>query len=621
VSISTWPRNSTRRLFDLVAQRPSQHRADRSYVRARSELSAALYSCRGAFAGIGIMSGVLNVLALTGSFFMLEVYDRVLPSRSVPTLIGLIIIAAILYACHGLLDLIRGRILVRIGGVIDDALSGRVYDLVARLPLRGRNQSRGLQPIQDLDQVRSFLSGVGPAALFDLPWMPFYLMICFLFHFSLGIATTIGSVILIAMTLATEIFTRQPVRVATALGFERNTLAEATRRNAEVLHAMGMAGRMGAVWGATNSKFMDASQRGADVGGGLASASRALRLLVQSLVLAIGAYLVIEQKASAGIIIAASIISARALAPVEQAIGQWRGFIAARQSWRRLNELLIALPPESLSMQLPAPASELLVENLAVVPPSGRNTVVQGVSFRLQAGNGLGIIGPSGSGKSSLVRALVGAWLPIRGTIRLDGAALEQWSSEQLGRHIGYLPQDVELFAGTVAQNISRFDPNSDPMAIIAAAKTAGVHELILRLPDGYETQIGEGGAALSAGQRQRIGLARALYGEPFLVVLDEPNSNLDMEGDEALAQAVLSVRKRGGILVIVAHRAAALSAVDLVLVMGEGRPQALGPRDEVMSKLFRRVQAVPTPAAGAAPVPVRPVTAVAPVAQDSVAS
>ena len=595
MSISTWPRNSTRRLFDLVVQRPSQGRAERSYVRARSELSAALRSCRGAFAGIGIMSGALNILALTGSFFMLEVYDRVLPSRSVPTLIGLIIIAAILYACHGLLDLIRGRILIRIGGVIDDALSGRVYDLVARLPLRGRNQSRGLQPIQDLDQVRSFLSGIGPAALFDLPWMPFYLMICFLFHFSLGIATTIGSVILIAMTLATEIFTRQPVRAATALALERNTLAEATRRNAEVLHAMGMAGRIGAVWGATNSKFMDASQRGADVGGGLAAASRALRLLVQSLVLAIGAYLVIEQKASAGIIIAASIISARALAPVEQAIGQWRGFIAARQSWRRLNELLIALPPESLSMQLPAPASDLLVEDVAVVPPSGRNTVVQGVSFRLQAGNGLGIIGPSGSGKSSLVRALVGAWLPIRGTIRLDGAALEQWSSEQLGHHIGYLPQDVELFAGTVAQNISRFDPDAISENIIAAAREAGVHDMIVKMSEGYETQVGEQGVSLSAGQAQRVALARALYGEPFLIVLDEPNSNLDTEGDEALTRAVRSARERGAIVVVVAHRPVGIEAVDMLLVLKEGRMHAFGPKEQVLGQVLQRV-APPAP-------------------------
>jgi len=595
----------------MVARWPVRRRAARSYVQTRSELASALHSCRGAFAGIGIMSGVLNVLALTGSFFMLEVYDRVLPSRSVPTLIALMALAAVLYACHGLLDLIRARILVRIGGSLDEALSGRVYDLIARLPLRGRNPSNGLQPIQDLDQVRSFLSGVGPAALFDLPWMPFYLAICFLFHFSLGIATTVASIILIAMTLATEMFTRHPVRTAATLGIERNIFAEATRRNAEVLHAMGMGGRMGAVWGQTNTKFMDANQRAADVGSGLAATSRALRLLVQSLVLAIGAYLVIEQKASAGIIIAASIISARALSPVEQAIAQWRGFVAARQSWRRLNELLIALPPANLSMQLPAPASDLVVDNVAVVPPGGANLVVQGISFRLEAGNGLGIIGPSGSGKSTLVRTMVGAWLPARGKIRLDGAALEQWSPEELGRYIGYLPQDVELFAGTVAQNISRFDSQSDPMAIIAAAKAAGVHELILRLPNGYETQIGESGAALSAGQRQRIGLARALYGEPFLVVLDEPNSNLDLEGEEALTQAVQSVRKRGGILIVVAHRPTALAAVDLVLVMGDGRAQAFGPRDEVLSKLFRRVQAAPTPV----PVPVRPV------AKDSVAS
>jgi ATP-binding cassette, subfamily C, type I secretion system permease/ATPase len=608
VSISTWPRESKRWLIDIVMHRQRGHRAERPYVRARTELAAALHSCRGAFAGTAIMSGVLNVLALTGSFFMLEVYDRVLPSRSIPTLVGLMLIATILFVCQGLLDLLRTRILVRIGGVIDEALSRRVYDLVARLPLRGRNAGNdGLQPIQDLDQVRNFLSGVGPAALFDLPWMPVYLAICFMFHVYIGVAALLASLILMAMTLTTEIFTRRPVRAAAALSAQRNTFAEATRRNAEVLQAMGMARRMADVWGTISAKYMDANQRAVDVGGGLAATSRSLRLLVQSLVLAIGAYLVIDQKATAGVIIAASIITARSLAPVEQAIGQWRGFVAARQSWRRLNEWLIALPPATLSMQLPAPASEVLVEDIAIIPPGARSVVVQGVSFRLQAGNGLGIIGPSGSGKSTLARALVGAWLPIRGKIRLDGAALEQWSPPELGPHIGYLPQDVELFAGTVAQNISRFDPDDDPMAIIAAAKAAGVHEMILRLPDGYETQIGEGGAALSAGQRQRIGLARALYGEPFLVVLDEPNSNLDMEGEEALAQAVLGVRKRGGVLVVVAHRPTALAAVDLVLVMAEGKAQAFGPRDEILSRLLRP--------AGPTPVPVRPVQ------KDSVAS
>jgi PrtD family type I secretion system ABC transporter len=597
--------------MELVAQSPLRRRSVRSYVRVRSELAAALHSCRGAFAGIAVMSGALNILALTGSFFMLEVYDRVLPSRSVPTLVGLLIIASVLYVCHGLLDMLRGRILVRIGGFIDETLSGRVYDLVARLPLKGRNPRDGMQPIQDLDQVRSFLSGVGPAALFDLPWMPVYLAICFLFHFYIGIATTLASIVLIAITLITEVFTRRPVQLAATLAAERNMLAEATRRNAEVLHAMGMGKRMGAVWIETNTKYMGANERAADVGGGLASFSRALRLLVQSAVLAIGAYLVIEQKASAGIIIAASIITARALAPVEQAIAQWRVFVAARQSWRRLNDTLNALPGTGVSMQLPAPASNLAVENIAVVPPGARNLAVRDISFRLYSGNGLGIIGPSASGKSSLARTLVGAWTPARGKIRLDGAALEQWSPEELGRHIGYLPQDVELFAGTVAQNIARFEPEADPMAIIAAANAAGVHELILRLPEGYETQIGESGAALSAGQRQRVGLARALYGEPFLVVLDEPNSNLDMEGEEALGQAMLGVRKRGGILVVVAHRPTALAAVDLVLVMAEGRPQALGQRDEILARLLRRPQAAPAPA----PVPVRPV------AKDSVAS
>src|SRR5439155_20978916 len=297
---------------------------------------------------------------------------------------------------------------------------------------------------------------------------------------------------------------------------------------------------------------------------------------------------------------------------------------AARQGWQRLRTLLGLLPEQPEPIALPAPEAALAVEGVCVTPPGEPRLVVQDVAFALKSGQAVGIIGPSASGKSSLARALVGVWQPARGKVRLDGAALEQWSDEARGRHIGYLPQDVELFDGTVAANVARFDEAADPAAVVAAARAAGVHELILRLPDGYETRIGERGAALSAGQRQRIALARALYGDPFLVVLDEPNSNLDMEGDEALAQAVLSVRKRGGILVIVAHRAAALSAVDLVLVMGEGRPQALGPRDEVLPKLFRRVQAVPTPAVAAAPVPVRPVasvTSVAPVAKDSVAS
>jgi ATP-binding cassette subfamily C protein len=533
-----------------------------------------------AFLGIALMSGVLNVLYLTGSFFMLEIYDRVLTSRSVPTLVGLAAIAALLYAFQGVIDLLRGRILVRIGSALDENFASRVYAIVTRLPLKIRSTGDGLQPLRDLDQVRSFLSGLGPPALFDLPWMPLYLAICFLFHFYIGLAATVGGLILVAITLATEVRTRQHVKAASSFGAERNTLANASRRNAEVLHAMGMAPRLSAVWGETNAKYMDAQRRAADVAGGLGALAKVLRMVLQSAVLGLGAYLVIKQEATAGIIIASSILTSRALAPVEQAIANWKAFVAARQSWRRLNELLGALASEPAPLELPKPAQSLSVEGISVLPPGGHTAVVRDVSFRLKAGDGLAIIGPSASGKSSLVRSLVGAWTPARGKIRLDGAALERWTPERLGRHVGYLPQDVELFAGSVAQNIARFELEPDAKAIIAAAQAAGVHELILRLPEGYETQIGEGGAALSAGQRQRIALARALYSDPFLVVLDEPSSNLDAEGEEALTKAIIGARRRGGIVVVVAHRPSALTGVDQVLLMAQGRAQMLRRQD-----------------------------------------
>ena len=351
--------------------------------------------------------------------------------------------------------------------------------------------------------------------------------------------------------------------------------------------------------GSYNSEYMASQRRATDVAGGLGALSKVLRLALQSAVLGLGGYLAIRQEATAGIIIASSILTARALAPVELAIANWKGFVAARQSWRRLTELLTLLPAREEPMALAAPSAELLVEAVSLAAPGGRTFVVRDVSFALKAGNGLGIIGPSAAGKSSLVRGLVGVWAPVQGAIRLDGAALDQWSCEDLGRHIGYLPQDVELFDGTVAENIARFHAQADPTVIIAAAKQAGVNDLILRLPQGYETRIGEGGMALSAGQRQRLALARALYGDPFLIVLDEPNSNLDHEGEEALTKAISGVRTRGGIVIVVSHRATALASVDLILVMKEGKTQAFGPRDEVMAKIIRR----PAPVAPATPL------------------
>jgi ATP-binding cassette, subfamily C, bacterial PrsD len=556
--------------------------------RAADALIAALGSCRAAIIALAVASALINLLYLTGSVYMLEVYDRVLTSRSIPTLVGLSVLALVLYAFQGFLDLLRGRVLIRIGRFLGQSLSVRVYQTIARLALSTRTVGDGLQPLRDLDQIRGFLSGAGPVALLDLPWMPFYIAICFIFHVLLGVTALVGAIIIVAITVMTEFMTREPQKVTTELAGRRQALAEASRRNAEVLQAMGMGPQVAAIWGEVNNKFLDSYQRSSDVSSGFGAMSKVMRVTLQSAVLGVGAYLVIMQEATAGIIIAGSILAARALAPVDLAIANWRGFVAARQSWRRINELLARLPADDEQMELPKPVASLTVENLSLVPPADRRLVVQDVTFALEKGNGLGIVGPSAGGKSSLARALVGVWPAARGTVRIDGATLAQWSPTALGRHIGYLPQDVELLAGTVAQNIARFEPDAQPEAIIAAAKSAGVHDLILHLPEGYDTDIGESGMTLSAGQRQRVALARALYGEPFLVVLDEPNSNLDSEGEEALTQAIQGVRKRGGIVIVIAHRGNVLASVDKMMVLVGGRVQMFGPKDEVVAKLRR---------------------------------
>ncbi|WP_293854074.1 type I secretion system permease/ATPase [uncultured Alsobacter sp.] len=555
-------------------------------------MRAFVRAYRSAFLGIGAMSAVINVLTLTGTIYMLEVYDRVLPSRSVPTLVGISAIAAALFLMQGVLEFLRSRVLSRIGAALDESFGTRVYESIIRMPLLARTGGDGMQPLRDLDTVRSFMASAGPTALFDLPWMPLYLAIAFLFHPYIGLAAVVGSLILVALTIAAETRTREPSRAASQALAQRNAFTESTRRNAEAIRAMGMGRRLATRWSDTHLKHLDESQRSSDIGGGLGTMSRTLRLMLQSMILGLGAYLAIHQEVSSGSIIACSVLMSRAMQPVELAIANWRPFIGARQSWTRLMALLSQMPAEPEPMALPAPMGQITAETLVIAPPGERRIVVQDVSFSLARGQGLGIIGPSASGKSSLVRGLTGVWPLVRGTIRLDGASLDQWSSEELGRHVGYLPQDIELFDGTIAENISRFEPDARPQDIIAAATHAGVHDLVLRLPQGYETRVGEGGLALSAGQRQRIGLARALYGDPFLVVLDEPNSNLDSAGEEALTEAIVGVRNRGGIVVVVAHRPSALAGVDLILVMNEGRMQGFGPKDEVFEKFVRRAVA-----------------------------
>jgi PrtD family type I secretion system ABC transporter len=555
---------------------------------ASSELGTALRACRQAFLAIGLFSGMSNILMLTGSLFMLEVYDRVLPSRSVPTLVALLILTAGLYAAQGFIDAIRSRILVRIGDSLDEAMSMRVYDAIVRLPLKIGTKGDGSQPMRDLDSVRGFLSGAGPSAFFDLPWLPIYLGVCFLFHTYIGLTALAGAVILVILTIVTEVQTRPPTRSATQFAMARNALLEASRRNAEAITAMGMVGRIARRWGDLNRNYVASTGRASDVVGGLGAASKVLRLLLQSSILAVGAWLVIHQESTPGIIIAGSILGARALAPVDLAIANWRGFVGARQSWHRLSQLLGHLPPRTEPMPLQPPAKTLVVQNAAVCPPGEQKIVSQDLNFTLASGKALGVIGPTASGKSSLARMLVGVWTPARGTVRLDGATFDQWSQEALGRHIGYLPQDVELFPGNVAQNIARFEDPPHPEAVLAAAQAAGVHELIVNLPDGYETKVGDHGSALSAGQAQRIALARALYRDPFLVVLDEPNSNLDAEGDEALTRAILGLRARGAIVIVVAHRPSAIAGVDYILVMAKGRQQQFGPKEEVLNRVIQ---------------------------------
>jgi ATP-binding cassette subfamily C protein len=560
----------------------------------KSELPAALGKCKSALVGIAAFSGLINLLMLTSSVFMLEVYDRVLPSRSVPTLVGLAILAAILLTFQALLEITRGRLLVRIGSQLETRLSPRVYDAVVRMP--SKPGSDGQQPVRDLETVRSFISGTGPNALFDLPWVPLYIAICFAFHTLIGVTALGGAIVLIALTFLAESLCRRPVKAATAHAAARNRFADASRRNAEVIMAMGLSERLRARWLDLGRDYLAQQKRASDVAGGLGSAGRTIRMGLQSAVLGVGAYLVIHQEATAGIIIASSILSGRALAPIDLAIANWKGFVSARQGWRRLDEVLAALPRSATRLELPPPAQTLSLEALSVAPPGAKAPVAQDIRFTLKAGSALAIVGPSGSGKSSLVRAIVGVWPAVHGCVRLDGATIDQWAPEARGRHIGYLPQDVELFEGTVAQNIARFEQDPPAAAVIAAAQAAGVHDLIVNLPAGYETELGERGTALSAGQQQRIALARALYGEPFVVVLDEPNSNLDAEGEEALTKAILGVRARAGIVIIVAHRPSALAAVDQVLAMVRGRQQAFGPKDELLAKAVKRESNAPAP-------------------------
>jgi ATP-binding cassette, subfamily C, bacterial PrsD len=526
---------------------------------------------------------------LSGSVYMLQIYDRVLSSRSISTLIGISLIILAAYTLQGALDTIRQKMLARVGARFDELLSPRIFDLVTTLPLKGVRPADAMQPLRDLDQIRSFLSGLGPTALFDMPFMPIFFAGCFLIHPWIGWLSIVGGVIIIGLTLLTEARSRGPMSDLNKSIAERHVIADTSRRNAEAVRALGMRGFLADRFAQINAKHVNDGLRAANAASGIGVMAKVFRMVLQSSALGLGAYLVIRQEMSGGSMIAGSILMSRALAPIEVAVANWKGFVSARQGYRRLQHILSLVPPQDPRLSLPAPTSSVMLQDIYVGPPGSQLPIVQGVGFQMQGGQGLGLIGPSASGKSTLARALVGVWPTLRGEVRLDGATLDQWEPDALGRHIGYLPQDVELFDGTVAENIARFQPNAEAEAVIAAAKTAGAHDMILQLPDGYDSRIGEGGAVLSGGQRQRVALARALFGDPFLVVLDEPNASLDGAGDEALNEAILAVRRRGGVVIVITHRPAALSQVDLVAIMDGGRLKTIGPRDEVLQSVMKR--------------------------------
>ncbi|MEO1291707.1 MAG: type I secretion system permease/ATPase [Pseudomonadota bacterium] len=551
----------------------------------RAELKEALRSGRSLFYAVGLFSFFVNLLMLTGPIFMLQVYDRVLSSRSESTLVALFVFVTGLFLMMGLLDFIRARVLARAGARFQSILDARVFTATLTRSIAPTERSRPASGLRDLESIQRVLSGPAPFAVFDAPWVPIYLGAIFLFHPWLGYLALMGAVILVILTIMNEYASKEPQRKAVEAQMMAETFENAARREAETLKALGMRDNAVARWRRRRDAALEAQITASDRTGSYTATSKTMRFWLQSGMLALGAYLVLLQQVSPGVMIAASILMGRALAPIEQAIGQWAGLQRARQGWRSLTELLARTPAPEERTQLPDPKGRLAARALTAGPPGERTPLLRNLSFMVAPGEALGVIGPSGAGKSSLARVLAGIWPPMAGELRLDGATLDQWDSDVLGRSMGYLPQDVALMDGTIAENIARLDAMPDPRDVIEAAKRAGAHDIILGLPKGYDTPIGIGGAQLSGGQRQRIALARALYGDPALVILDEPNANLDAEGEQALLGAIRDLKDRGKSVVIIAHRPSAIAACDKILMLDKGQQRAFGPKDEVLKQ------------------------------------
>ncbi|AJQ47882.1 type I secretion system permease/ATPase [Pseudomonas putida] len=566
--------------------------------RTRSELADVLFRLRRSFYALAAFSGVINVMMLTPAVYMLQVYDRALVSRNITTLGMLTLLVVGLFLLMSALEMTRTRVLIRVGNCLDMALNRRIFSAAFE-----RNLSRAggnpAQALQDLAQVRQFLTGNGLFAFFDAPWTPIYLLVCYLIHPWLGLVTMIGSLVLVGLAYLTEKATQKPLAEANQASLSSASYANNNLRNAEVIEAMGMLPSIGKRWYQGHLRILQMQTLASDRAALISSTGRFVRITLQSVILGTGALLAIEGKITPGMMIACSILTGRALGPVEQVIASWKQLLGCRLAWGRLNDLLQDYPQRPPSMSLQRPMGMLAVENVIAGAPGTTTSIVRGVSFSLVPGESLGIIGPSASGKSTLARLLVGVWPAQAGKVRLDGADIFTWNKAELGPWLGYLPQDVELFEGSIAENIARF-AEVDSDAVIRAARSSGVHDMILRFPQGYDTRLAADGTPLSGGQKQRIALARALYGEPNLVVLDEPNANLDDVGEKALVDALAELKARGATVILVSHRPNVLCAVDKILMLRDGAVHMLGSRDEVFAAL-RKASVIP--AANTAPL------------------
>lgn len=551
----------------------------------RDALSTALRACRSTFIVIGLFSLVMNLLMLALPLYMLQVYDRVLSTGHVETLIMLTAMAVGALLILGVIDSLRGMLMTRMARWVNERVAPVFLAVSVRTKLRG--DETGAQPLRDLGVLQGFLGGSGMTFLFDTPFVPLFVAIIWILHPYLGMIALAAAVILFSLSVLNDFLTRKAVLEGNVAQIRAHRQAETTIRNAEVVRALGMLPTMIERWQHVNARTLDANQKGAERSGVFVGLTKALRFIVQIGVLCAGAVLVLEGQLTAGGMIAGSILTSRALAPVEQAIGAWKVFMGSRIAYQRLKSRLSALPPETARTELPRPNGKLSLEDVNFTPATNRRPILRQLRFTVQPGEVLAVVGPSAAGKSTLARLLVGLIQPTAGKIRLDGAELGQWDLDHLGRYIGYLPQDVELFSGTVRENIARMQGGPDEH-VITAAMLAQAHEMILQLPDGYDTEIGDAGMKLSGGQRQRIGLARAVYGDPVLIVLDEPNANLDQAGESALAGAVAELKQRGAAMIIVGHRPSTLAHADTILLLKQGVAALYGSRDEVLQKLRR---------------------------------